>query len=309
MVHIIPRDKVRHLEWKPGQEVPPGPDFSKPVIPTPPIGITGSDFNFTIDDILKGKIFKSEKKDESGNYIGLAVALKEALEYANTVNGFIATMPELIAAKLKASVDHDFWENGCDVHTEENIGIDKKGRFYTKDEPVLVVVNGGGILTPPRIFKAYEDGLIDNSARYSDQEFDDLLDGKLADGTSIQLHKFEDIKNGISDLPHRFGVVMPYSMAQNTESGYFNKTDFMNNPLVIARAAELENLEAYFERAKDTDDDTLGNHHPFNGRDASTPQGRVLVLYNYCIGLIGNCNLGYIGRFVVVAPEALDAKK
>jgi hypothetical protein len=219
-------------------------------------------------------------------------------------------MPELIAAKIKAETTHDFWKKGYDVHTEENIGVDKKGRFYTQNDPVLVVVNGGGILTPDRIKQAYIDGLINGSAKYEDEEFDNLLDGKLPDNTQIQLYKFEDIQKGVSNLPHRFGVVLPYSMAQGTSSGYHTKDAFTTNPLVIARAGGTQNLDVYFKKAKRTSDNMLGNWHPFSGRDPTVPQGRLLHLdYNY-LGLGGSSNLYYgFGRFVGVAPEAHGAKK
>jgi len=294
MTKIIPRELIKHLEWIPGQENP-----QEPVIDSRPQSIRQKEVS--IDDILKGKTFFSDKKDVNDKSIGLAVALKESLEYVGS-NGYLGTMPELIAAKLKADNHHDFWQRWYSVHTEENIGIDKKGRFYNPNEPVLVLVNGGGILTPERIFKAYENGLVDNSARYEQREFDDLLEGKLPDGTAIELYPFDDIKKGISDLPHRFGVVMPYSTAQNTNSGYHQKKAFMENPLVIARAGGIENLEAYYERAKHSNGN-LGCYHPFDGRNASVPQGRVLFLNNY-LDLNGNNDLDNSGRFVGVSPRS-----
>jgi hypothetical protein len=309
MTRIIPdKDLEKFIQatgWMPGQEVPIRQPVNTPNRTQP---ITSQSI-VNIDDILKGKTFFSEKKKDS-NYIGVAVAFQEALDYVGA-NGYVATMPELIATKLKADKSHDFWQKWYAVHTEENIGIDTKGRFYSANEPVLVVVNGGGILTPDRIMKAYDEGLISNSAKYEPQEFNDLLDGKLGDGSQIELFSFEQIKDGVSDLPHRFGVVMPYSMAQGTKSGYHQKKDFMENPLVIARAGGIENLEAYYEMAKASDGD-LGCYHPFSGRDASTPQGRVLFLdlsYYYCGGLGGDDNLDYYGRFVGVAPEAPGARK
>ncbi|MBU4456455.1 MAG: hypothetical protein KKA65_03050, partial [Nanoarchaeota archaeon] len=202
----------------------------------------------------------------------------------------------------------DFWQKWYTVHTEENIGIDQKGRFHTANEPVLVLVNGGGILTPDRIMKAYDGGLVNNSAKYEPQEFDNLLDGKLPGGSLIELFSFEDIKKGVLNLPHRFGVVMPYSTAQDTKSGYHQKKAFMENPLVIARAAGQENLESYYKMAKDSDGD-LGCYHPFKNRDASVPQGRVLFLVNNYIGLGGNYDLNDYGRFVGVAPKARGARK
>ena len=299
---IIPRNLIKHLEWTPGQEMPQHPVPSI-VIPT--------NAQFSIDNILKGKSVYSEEKDSTNTYyIGVAVALREALEHAGA-KGIVATMPELIAAKLKAERNHDFWKQWYTVHTEENIGIDTKGRFYNKDEPVLVVVNGGGILTPERIMKAYAEGLINHSAKYLNEEWENLLDGKLSTGTKIPLYRLEEIKKGVPNLPHQFGVVMPYALAQGTASGYHKKGAFVGNPLVIARAGGSEHLEAYFDlvlqryqEATNNTRDTVGNHHPFASRDASIPQGRLLFLSNYYNGLNGIINLDSNGRFVGVAPEA-----
>lgn len=256
---------------------------------------------YSIDDILGGKRFRSNAKDSKGNYIGIAVALQQALDYVNP-DGIVATMPELIAAKIKADSSHHFWQSWYCLHTEENIGIDKKGNFYNRNEPVLVIVNGGGILTPNRIRQAYNEGLINNSAGYRNAEFDGLLEERLPNEDSIHLYRFEEIKNGVSNLPHRFGVVMPYKMAQETKSGYHNKKPFMDNPLVIARVAVMEHLEPYYERAKDPDKD-IANYHPFKGRQPYPPQGRLLFLndYNY-LDMHGYCGLHFYGYFVGVAP-------
>jgi len=257
---------------------------------------------YSIDDILRGKIFYSNVKDSKGNYIGLDVAFGQALDYVNS-DGIVVTMPELIAAKIKADSSHHFWQNFYCLHTEENIGIDKKGNFYSKNEPVLVIVNGGGILTPNRIRQAYNEGLINNSASYRNAEFDGLLEGRLPNGDSIHLYRFEEIKKGVSNLPHRFGVVMPYKMAQETKPGYHNKNAFIDNPLVIARVAAMKHLEPYYERAKDPDKD-IGNYHPFKGREPYPPQGRLLFLnaYNY-LDIHESYGLHYYGYFVGVAPE------
>jgi hypothetical protein len=257
---------------------------------------------FSIEDIIKnGNTFYDSK---------IPVALKQALDFA-TVGGIVVTMPELIAAKVKAVKTHDFWKNWYSVQTEENIGLDKKGRFYSKKDPVLVIVNGGGILTPDRIDKAYtdKDGMIDGSAKYVGKEFDNLLDGELPDNTSIQIYRFDEIKKGIKSLPHKFGVVMPYSLAQGTISGYHQKDSFINNPLVIARAGGIENIEKYYDLAK-SEEGNLGSYHPFNGRDASVPSGRLLFLGDDCDGLGGDDSLDDdVGRFVGVAPEAQRKKK
>ena len=297
MTRIIPYDLIKHLEWAPGKEIPAQPD---------PIQYSLDNRKYSIDDILKGETFYSNERDGK-KYIGIPIALQQALEHAGE-EGIVATMPELIAAKAKAEKSHEFWKNWYTVHTEENIGIDKKGRFYTRNTPVLVVVNGGGILTPDRVRQVYSEGLVGNSARYIDDEFDGLLDGKLPDGSSLTLYHYEDIEKGVSGLPHRFGIVMPYEKAKGTESGFQKQEKFLKNPLAIARNGGKENLEAYSEKAKSGEN--IGNWHVYGGdRDPSVPQGRLLFLNIVCDGLVGINVLDDYGRFVGVAPEARSARK
>ena len=100
MRKIIPRELVKHLEWVPGQ--------APPQQPTTPLIVPQQSSSFTLDDILNGKTFYSKEKSED-KYMGITVALQQALEYA-TPNGIVATMPELIAAKLKAEKTHEFWK-------------------------------------------------------------------------------------------------------------------------------------------------------------------------------------------------------
>tara|TARA_Y100000034_G_scaffold14568_1_gene15281 strand:- start:5 stop:931 length:927 start_codon:yes stop_codon:yes gene_type:complete len=308
MVHIIPRDKVRHLEWKPGQEVPPGPNFSRPS--TPPRTPNPS-ISFTIDNILNnGKHFYNADKDSDNNYIGVAVALKQALEFASENNGSIASLPYLIAGKSKSDNDNYLWKDWFTALTEENIGIDKKGKFVSAGKPVVVTVHSGGILTHERIMRAYKEGLTEqNAAKYTEDEFNNLLEGRLPSGESISLYTLDDIKNNnIPDPFARYGIVLDFETAKSKSSGYHSKSDFMNNELVIARAGTLDYLDEYFEKAKRSQG-KVGNWHKLNEIDHNQPQGRVLFLSDRCYGLVGNFSLDFNGLFVVVAPEAHDAKK
>ncbi|MBL7100845.1 MAG: hypothetical protein ISS23_02735 [Nanoarchaeota archaeon] len=289
MTRIIPEKElekfIKSTGWVPGQE----PFKSK----TPPITEYKHSSEYGVDDILKGQQFYDDN---------LPDALQQALDYVG-VEGVVASMPYLIAGKSQAGKSNYLWKDWFTALSEENIGVDKSGKFVAAGNPVVVTVHGGGLLTPERIKQAYSEGLINGSAKYSDDEFSNLLEGRLPSGDLIELYSFEKIKEGVSDLSHRFGVVMPYSTAQNTESGYHKKKDFIQNPLVIARAGGIENLEAYFDKAKDSDGE-VGNHHPFKNRDASVPQGRVLFLNSNYNGLCGSNNLDSDGRFVGVAPEA-----
>ena len=285
MTRIIPRELIKHLEWTLGQAPP-----AQPTVSLPPAAAPAQTSLFTIDNVLNGTPFYDTS---------MPTALRQAIAYAGS-SGIVANMPELIAAKAKAGKSHAFWQDCYTVHTEENIGIDKKGAFYTRGKPVLVVMHGGGILTPDRIQQAYDEGLLNGSAKYQEAEFAALLEGKLLDGTSFPLYRLEEVQAGLSGLPHQFGGVMPYKIAQETKSGYHQKKAFLENPQVIVRAAgSLDQLEAFYERAKAPDGD-LGNYHSFKDRDAAISQGRLLFLSNNFSGLLGYYSLNDIGRFVGV---------
>ncbi|MBI4448179.1 hypothetical protein HY643_04305 [Candidatus Woesearchaeota archaeon] len=251
------------------------------------------------DLIALGKTFYSGKRDSDGRWVGIADALRQALGYAGKY-GFVASMPEFIAARCLVGKEHEFWRNWYTTLSEEDFGIDKKGLYGKKNEPVLVVLHGGGILTPNRIEQAINEGLVDSSAKYRDAEFDGLLEGKLPDGKKVKLYTLDDLKKETKILEHNFGVVMPYEVARASESGWHRKKEFLSNPLVIARVVDLENLEAYFGKAK-YPDGTLGNFHTFESRSPNQAQGLLLFLNSIGLNLNCNNNLNIDGRSVGVS--------
>ena len=290
MTDIIPRDLIRHLEYNPNMEVSP-----QEVQEQPRKG-------FSIEDIINGKTFYGDIGNPSAEYSSGVEALKEAFGYAGS-EGIIATMPELIEARNKCYTytNSYFWNETFTSHTEENVGIDTKGRFYGICDPVLVIVNGGGLITPERIEQLPRTPVgITGEIMYKNEEFDELLEGKLPDGNSIPLICFEDIKQGITNLPHRFGVVMPYNLAAKTPSGKHNKKDFIENPLVIARAGGQEHLEEYFEKLQIS---SMGNYHNLEARRSPMPTGRLIEIKNFKHGMDDNFNPRIFGRFLGVAPK------
>ena len=217
-----------------------------------------------VDDIItKGKAFGTRQP-----YLFIGWAMRDAMQFAG-VNGYLATIPELIGVIASYGLEHDIFR-GKDYfigHTERIIGIDKKGLFYKKGDPVLAIVNGGGNIPSDVLddvtkfmIKNYDgdkdrikDFRVFGVASFSHNEFVDILKGELSDG-DIEMHSYEDIERGVSNLPHRFGVVMPYSLPFKHPYGdrtIFNKREFLQHPLVIASNGGHQNLEEYFERIKD----------------------------------------------------------
>ncbi|MBI4447707.1 hypothetical protein HY643_01890, partial [Candidatus Woesearchaeota archaeon] len=109
-----------------------------------------------------------------------------------------------------------------------------------------------------------------------------------------------DLKKETKILERKFGVVMPYEVAQATESGWHRKKEFVENPLVIARNGGLENLEAYFDKAKNSDW-MLANFHPFKSWNPNQAQGLLPVLNNSGNYLYGLNSIFNLGRFVGVS--------
>ena len=55
--------------------------------------------------------------------------------------------------------------------------------------------------------------------KISEQEAHDVLEGRLPDGTEVPVYPFEEFKQGISDLPIRYGVILDYELARQSLSG------------------------------------------------------------------------------------------
>ena len=294
MTRIIPRELIKHLEWTPGQQPPPKPAVNPTPQPVPQRTVS-------IDALVNnGRVFYSAEQDANGRYIGVAVALQDALNEKGS-DGIIATMPYFIAGKAQADASNYLWKNWFTALTEENAGIDKKGKLVGRGKPVILTLHGGGLLTPERVKQAYREGLTpQNAAKFTDDEFDHLLNGVLPSGESINVYTVDDLKRGIPDPFGRYAVWMPAETATAKSSGYQSKSDFLNNELVLARVGTLEYLDAYFEKAQHPKNHNLGNWHQFGEIDFHQPQGRLLFLNDYYFGLVGDIGLINYCRFVGV---------
>jgi hypothetical protein len=296
MTKIIPRNLIQHLEWRPGQE-PPTP-------PANPISQSTQNIS-SIDNLVNnGRKFYSNEKDSDNNYIGLRVALQKAINEMGS-EGIISSLPYLIAGKAQADKSSNYlWKDWFTALSEEHVVVDSAGKFTNAGNSLVVVVHGQGIFTPERIQQAYDEGLTSqNAAKLNDDEVIDLLDGKLPNRESIELYTVDDVKSGNIPEPFgRYGVVVDFDIAKNKSSGYHNKSNFMDNEIVIARAGTLEHLDSYFEKARGASNN-VGNWHRFTEIDPTQAQGRVLYLDINDNGLYGNINLSGDGRFVGVAPE------
>lgn len=234
-------------------------------------------------------------------------ALRKAQEYAGE-NGFVASLPELIQARLTSPFIDEIWSSKFTAYSEEDIGRTRHGT------PVVIVVHGGGIFSSPeRIERVYQDGLMffrNRGGKLKREEVENLAEGILADGTRIPYYSFSDFTRGVPDLSRHYAVVLDYDRVKDT--GITPKSK--EGSLVIARAGGIEQVADYINRAEDyiasrrTKFDSFGEY-PISATDPDRPEGYMLGLGCANKGL-GLCDLSFSshGNFVAVSPRTLREK-
>ena len=143
------------------------------------------------------------------------IALRRALRYAGD-DGFVASMPQLLHARVNASYGNIIWNTWFSAFSEENVVTTPAGNH------VLVTVHGGGIFANPERFERSlhadlnrfnAEGITgQTAAKITQAEVRDLLNGKLPDGTQIPIYAFAEFKRGIADLPMRYGVILDFGL-------------------------------------------------------------------------------------------------
>jgi hypothetical protein len=215
-------------------------------------------------------------------------------------NGLIATLAEFAQARTKAPNGHRFWNNWYNGLSELDVGTSPSGN------PVVVLAHLGILSVPSRLRQAYNEKQIDGAAPYSEKEFHELLNGKLPDGSEINVVQFSEfLRNGSGNLPRRYAVVMDLKEAQKHPAGYQKTSAFYDNPVFIAGCGGKEKLIDYLKRVVEIrgKDESYCTKHLIN-TSFDKPRGRVLYLNSNNHGLDGIDDLINNGRFVGVAPEA-----
>lgn len=258
-------------------------------------------------------------------------ALRRARLYAGD-DGFVASMPQLLHARVQASYDNIIWNTWFTANSEESVAITPQGNR------VVVTVHGGGIFASPdrfeKLFRANVSrhcevgftGLF--AGKITAREAHDVLDGKLPDGSEIPVFPFDEFKRGVADLPRRYAVVMDFDVARQCKCGYEAFDDLKDDPLLIVRAGGVESAAAYLDKARDRHGtEKMGSWHPFNSiDDPDQPQTRVPTLagneggvgsedddghlygYDAEYGIGGNASIHNtsminVARYVAVAPK------
>jgi hypothetical protein len=227
------------------------------------------------------------------------IALRRALRYAGD-DGFVASMPQLLHARVNAEYDNIIWNTWFTANSEENVVKTPQGNY------VVVTVHGGGIF----------------ASRITAREAHEVLDGSLPDGSQIPVYPFDEFKQGIAELPMRYATVLDFKVAKNSARGYVSFDVLIDDPNMIVRAGGVELLAAYLDKARNRRNTKLmGNSHSHNWIDPDQPQSRILTLGGNKGGLgsegndqglgwvydaddgMGASWMGGLARYVAVAPR------
>jgi len=252
-------------------------------------------------------------------------ALRRALECAGD-EGFVASMPALLHARANADYDNVIWNTWFTANSEESVVTTPQGNH------VIVAIHGGGIYATPSRFEKMYYASIDHqnthgyteqfAGKISRQEAREVLAGRMPDGTEVPVYPFEEFKQGISDLPIRYGVIIDYELARQSLRGYEDIEVLKDDPNMIVRAGGVEANAAYLDKFRDRHNTKLMGHwHPYNRIDPDQPQTRILFLagnqggwgsdvddfgeygYDSEYGLGGDASIGGMARYVALAPR------
>ena len=258
-------------------------------------------------------------------------ALRRALIHAGD-GGFVASMPQLLHARVGAPFDNIIWNTWFTANSEECVARTPRGNW------VVMAIHGGGIFASPERIRTLYHANVDRgselgftgifAAKISERENRDIVEGRLPDGRQIPVFDFNAFKKGIDDLPRHYAVVMDLDVAKNAHSGYVGFDDLKDDPMMIVRAGGVEQAAAYLDRAKTRGNaDTIGSWHSFNEMKADQAQSCICVMYgspggarariyapegiNHLrgvqtdFGLRGDTGMINMGRYVAVAPNDL----
>ena len=260
----------------------------------------------------------------------IPTALRRALHYAGD-EGFVASMPQLLHARTRAPFDNLIWNTWFTANSEESVVTTAHGGR------VVVAVHGGGIFGSPERFerslhadpdRRNSEGLTgQTAAKITTREAHDLLDGRLPGGTLIPVYPFAEFRQGIANLPRRYGVILDFELARQSKRGYEKFEILKDDPNMIVRAGGVEANIAYLDKFQGRHDTGLmGNWHPFNRIDPDVPQTRIPFLagnrdgigsegrnqglgwgYDAEYGMGGDASMVGMARYVAVAPRTVSS--
>lgn len=224
--------------------------------------------------------------------------------------GLVVPLPMLAAAALQKDFEGRFsmFEFPYAANSEEHIG---RGFFRGHQKTWVVTIHGGvqrsrhspdggGLLISPRYFHAHQNQgvtqarLVDLGIAYNcdgKQLFQNLLEGKMPDGSEIAVFRYDDIVSSLKHYPlilsfDRFTIVREYNQARQTTNSDVYVANLMDgkgtiDSQLVAHLGSQELAKAYVEKLLSRSSPTYTMRHPLNHAylNPNQPQGYMLCFY------------------------------
>ena len=214
--------------------------------------------------------------------------------------GFMATLPQLVHGISYDPNKLDEFGSSITPLSEEINGKSPAGIN------VLIELHGGGIIDPSKNIGSN----IKLSVKVYPQNFQQLLDGKLPDGSEIPIFPFKELESGISNLPMKYAVWTDLDRVQNKKSGKYGIEELRTDELFIMRAGGPESANKFLDaigiyaEAKQLQPH-YGNRHSLGKVDENQTQSRLLLLNKGDFG-ISDSGLHYINFLAISSTQVED---
>jgi len=206
----------------------------------------------------------------------LLSAIEKAQEQAGIEGGRIASFSDIVQARLVADGKNVIWHcNPCCATTES------AGRTPAGNQ-VCVVTHGAGILmNPEKIRLALERKNIfwdqrchQSRIMYTDDEFKDLLCGRLPDGAELPAFSYSDFLRQ-NTLPSEYSVIIDFDEIYKSAVESFEP-----GVLAIARVGGEEKTRKYIASYREQKGDKFNFDTDYVIFDFDTPCGNLLKVHS-----------------------------
>ena len=230
-------------------------------------------------------------------------ALGDAQKWVVENSGRVESAHGILERRIQESLEGPSWQ-WLTANYEEDVGIDSDGMFGKKGEPVLVAIQGGGIMlaSPKRLQEAYTNRTPKEEPSLRQEEISDVLAGKLPGGQQIKVYTISQLmKEDPAELPQAYAIAAPLKNIAGIKSGIVKVNKLPKNDIFMIRAGHPQTAEAYARTLRSAGVREYGNWHSLSNEAPNNPSGRVLHVGNYNnIGLRADGDLYDDARFVGV---------
>ncbi len=210
-------------------------------------------------------------------------ALEDAQSWANDNNGRIESAHGILKQRCKEPFNGPSW-GLFTANYEEDTGLDIEGRIGRKGKPVLVAIQGGGIMlsSPQRMKDAYENRTSEERPSIRQDEITHVLAGKLPNGQAIKVYTLDQLaKEYVEELPQTYAIAVPLRDIEGTPAISIPVDRLPKNKMLIITAGHPETAREYAAALKKVGIKKYSILHGFDvGPLPKQPSGCVLSIEN-----------------------------